>query len=152
MKKRNIILLIIMIIIIIICSIFGYKYFKEKTIKNKLKKDQFEEITKKIYFKNVHIDNKEIGYTYNLNENKFSKTIENNNYNIKEITSINEENNSISIIYSYYDDTCTINQSGVYKNNNFKCSITNRTNKCKTKCDNMLQYINEFKKEIKEYK
>lgn len=149
--KKNKILILIIFIIIIICSIFGYKYFKQNIIKNKLEKDGFEEITEKIYLKRTTIDNNEVGYTYNLNNNNFSKAIENKDDNTREIISITKDNNVIKIIYSYKDSLCTIDQEGSYINNNFKCEIANRTNHCETKCDVMLKYINEFQKEAKKY-
>lgn len=146
MEEKNIknikkIIIIIFIVLILLLAFLIYKKMDTDRIERKLKKNSYQKITTKIYSK---IDDS-IGYTYNINNNSFSKTIENENEKIF----MKYEKGKIKINYTYKESECSISQTGLYTKENYTCKINNRTNECKARCDTMLKHVKKFEKEAK---
>lgn len=146
-KIKKILIIFIIVIILIIPIYFSFKYFLEKSLESKLKKIGYTEIAKKIYSKNDEENNIKTGYTYNITNGNFSKTISITGDLKQETIGITKNNNDINVNYIYQDSKCQINQKGNYKKGNFKCDIESRTNNCAVKCDVILKYVKDFIKE-----
>lgn len=121
---------------------------KPSIIKKKLKKQNYTEI-KNIFSKNIKEKNKEINYTYNFNNNTFSKYTSKKNNKERETINLIYKKNKITIDYTYQDtNSCRIIQQGTY-DKNFKCNILTKKGNCKSKCNIILKEAKIFSKEQK---
>jgi len=150
-KIKKIVWIIISIIIALLIIIITYSIIKNQKTEKYLKSNGYKSTVDKIYKKEKETDTSTIIYTYNLNEKSFTKTEEIIKESTKEMITITNKNNIIRINYTYKDlDGCFLIQEGITEKEKYECNVIKRNkNSCKLRCEQMLKYINEFKKESK---
>ncbi len=113
-------------------------------MKNKLRKDGFNETSSNVYNKKVE----NTSYTFDIRKKQFSKTIINQDSSFQENIILNIKNNNTTAYYDYKDNSgCRITQKGTYTNSDYKCNIEYNTANCKSRCDKMLEEIKNFNNE-----
>lgn len=144
------IIIISAVLITTIIIILTYNYLnKNSLIKKKLKKQNYTELNN-IYVKDIKENDRNITYTYNFNNNKFSKYISNKSSKERETINLTYKNNKIKIDYTYQDtSSCRIIQQATYNEKNYKCDILTKKGNCKSKCDIILKEAKKFFKEQK---
>ena len=148
---RNIIIVIVSIIIIAITYTFFYNSNKTKRIINILKKEKYEDISNNEYYKKINNNNSTIEYSYNTNENTFSKYISKIENQTRQKINLIYNGKKIEIYYDYQDTKgCRLTQEATYNFKNYKCEVLSNNGNCNSKCDIMLKEAKEFYKEQKE--
>lgn len=149
--KKAIIIVVIIIFLLIVAGVLALvtiPKMKQNKIKEYLTKNEYKLTDDNIYLKQTQENTDTTKYKYDIKNNYFSKYITNNRDNYQETVSINYKNDNIDIYYSYNEiGGCKLIQEGTYKDDNFKCNVISKNNNCNIKCDTMLEYTKEFKKE-----
>lgn len=145
-NKINLVIILIAILVLIIISVIIYINNKSNKIESKLKKEEYTNVTGKIYKKDTKKDDKLVNYVHNVKNGEVVKTITNEDNN--ETLMLTYHNNEIKISY-IVNNSCTLFQQGIYSDKDYKCEITKKTGDCKPQCDLMLKEAKTFIKEVK---